>query len=247
MRARLATALVALGACEFVQDGIYRTADDAGQGPRDAGQEPAAPPADGAPEAEAGPPEDGPAGPPALLGCADGTREGFTQVADWPGIAGCSGGWSVPGLLSDDAATPRCGRAAGNTGTNPSGFGCSAADLCADGWHVCRGPDEVARASPTQCEGAIAYGPPVFFAARAGASEGGFCVPSPGGTNDVHGCGAFGTIADPSCAPFDRRIGFADCAATRRWRCGTIADRAREASIVTKAGWEEGGVLCCKD
>src|SRR4051794_8473939 len=46
---------------------------------------------------------DGLAGPPAQVGCADGTREGFPDLEDWPKIAGCSGAWLVPGLLGPEA------------------------------------------------------------------------------------------------------------------------------------------------
>ena len=36
----------------------------------------------------------------AQSGCSDGTREGFLPAGSFPDIAGCSGGWSVPGILS---------------------------------------------------------------------------------------------------------------------------------------------------
>ena len=64
-------------------------------------------------------------GPLAQMGCADGTREGFTSVADWPDIAGCSGAWLVAGLLDPDARVARCQRQGGNDGRVPGGEGCS--------------------------------------------------------------------------------------------------------------------------
>jgi hypothetical protein len=115
-------------------------------------------------------------------GCADGTREAFTA---YPGatIAGCSGGWTVPGIMLDnpghapscpsivtrDTVTPACGRNAGNSGANPNGVGCNVADLCAPGWHVCQTALEVARNSPTgDCSSALtgSDSTPLFFATR---------------------------------------------------------------------------------
>src|SRR5262245_3879393 len=71
------------------------------------------------------------------IGCADGTREGFQSQTKYPTIAACSGAWTIPGLIANDTLVPRCQRRAGNDGANTSGQGCSVADLCAEGWHVC--------------------------------------------------------------------------------------------------------------
>src|SRR5262245_15730944 len=133
-------------------------------------------------------------------GCADGQREGFTDVAAFPGIAGCSGAWTIPsihtvdpgtapacpGLATVDTTVPACGRAAGDDGDNPSGTNCNVADLCAIGWHVCTGADDVAGSSPSGCSGATADDdPPLFFATR----------------QTSNGCGqcATGASADASC------------------------------------------------
>jgi hypothetical protein len=114
-------------------------------------------------------------------GCSDGQREGFTDLAAYPGIAGCSGGWSVPGIMIDnpgaapacpgiatfDTVVPACSRRAGNNSSNPSGAGCNVADLCAAGWHVCATAADVAASSPTGCVGVAAPGAePLFFATR---------------------------------------------------------------------------------
>jgi len=39
-------------------------------------------------------------GDPNTVGCSDGTREGFHDMANWPNIAGCAGGWTSSGLLT---------------------------------------------------------------------------------------------------------------------------------------------------
>ena len=77
---------------------------------------------------------------PLVIGCADGTREGFTSQSTYPTIASCGGAWSIPGAFHDE---PDCGRLAGNDGINEAGAGCNVEDLCAGGWHVCYGPDDI--------------------------------------------------------------------------------------------------------
>ena len=39
------------------------------------------------------------------VGCADGQREGFTDLAMYPDIAGCSGAWTIPGIHTDAPGT----------------------------------------------------------------------------------------------------------------------------------------------
>src|SRR5205085_10049326 len=99
------------------------------------------------------------------LGCADGQREGFIDAVVYPNIAACAGGWSVPGVIAVAAA---CGHHAGDDGVNPSGTGCSAADLCQSSWRVCASAGDLAAASPTGCTGAVdpAITTPMFFATQ---------------------------------------------------------------------------------
>ena len=128
------------------------------------------------------------------MGCADGQREGFVDGSTYPDIAGCSGGWSVPGihtqnpgsdpecgLYTFDTVTPTCARAAGDDGSNPSGTGCDVADLCAEGWHVCDSAADVAAGSPTGCVGATTEAdPPLFFATRQTGTGCGVCATGAG-------------------------------------------------------------------
>jgi len=87
-------------------------------------------------------------GPVAGNGCADGTREGFVDDKEFPKIAACSGAWDVKGIHH---GKPKCGRKAGNTGTNKAGKGCNVEDLCADGWRVCYGKADVLSRNPEGC------------------------------------------------------------------------------------------------
>jgi hypothetical protein len=202
-------------------------------------------------EADGGAPvePEGISGRPLDVGCSDATREGFRDYARWPRIAGCAGGFDQPGVLGAAGPRPACGLMAGDTSGNPTGTGCSAADLCAAGWHVCLDATEVAEHSPTaDCEGCVSAGEPRFFLAAIGASPMGICTHDRTAANDLHGCGGLGEPEAAECAPLSRRMGFADCAATQGvWSCGTSADSTREALVVTKTGPTMGGVLCCRN
>ena len=55
--------------------------------------------------------------PSATTGCADGARDGFTDLDRWPAIAACAGGFD--GFIDDAPARA----------------------LCSAGWHVCTGDD----------------------------------------------------------------------------------------------------------
>ena len=212
----------------------------------DADPAPAQPP-DGSTGIELGQPPTV-AGPPGEIGCADGTRDGYLDLGAWKNIAACAGGWSAPGVTGPAARTPRCDRAAGNSGANPTGGGCGIADLCAAGWHVCGSPAEVAAASPTDCESAAPYGHSMFFLIAAGASVQGVCSPDVTAANDLHGCGTLGQPELEGCQPLDRRFGFAECLGSDGvWQCGDASRHLEEANLVTKLGPRLGGVLCCRD
>ncbi len=198
-------------------------------------------------------------------GCSDGTREGFRDQQSYPNIAGCSGGWSIPGLLSS-TTSPACQHQAGNDSPNPSGIGCNVADLCVDGWHVCSTSAEVADDSLTGCVGATPSGAPnLFFASRQSSTGCGVCAT---GTrtdsdcdphtctrgclqtdftaNDVFGCGNVGrTDGMVDCGVLDHYSSDACRALPSSWSCGG-APGFNEAAIVTKGSSSDGGVLCCK-
>jgi hypothetical protein len=180
-------------------------------------------------------------------GCSDGTREGFRDSSVWPVIAGCAGGFSQPGVIG--ALLPTCAMRAGDSSNNPAGIGCSAADLCTIGWHVCLDGTDVKSHSPTgDCEGCVLAGEPRFFLVATGATSTGICTSDRTTTNDLHGCGGLGQPESGDCPPLDRRMGFADCLATAKvWSCGTAMQNTEEAAVVTKNGPTLGGVLCCKD
>ncbi|MCA9563823.1 MAG: hypothetical protein KC561_10055 [Myxococcales bacterium] len=188
------------------------------------------------------------------IGCADGTREGFIDLVDAPEIAGCSGAWSIPGLVGGESATPACDRAAGNDADNEDGDGCRAADLCAEGWRVCSSPAEVSYRAPGRtCADVTQEGdPPLFFATAVQSGGSGSCtVGQTDHANDIFGCGNLGAPTPDmlSCGPLDVFSGNA-CVSINGlelpfvWQCGS--DEFREAMMVTKNDSNRGGVLCCK-
>ena len=189
---------------------------------------------------DASPPDASP--PDAALpksGCADGQREGFVSPVDHPRIAGCSGGWSIPGVLVETA--PSCGRSAGDDGGNPSGEGCNVADVCSEGWHVCRSAAEVA--ANGGCDGADAGdGVARFFSSRQSGPGNGECGD---GANDIFGCGNLGVAPAASCAPLSFFSHDLCHTLGAPWSCGS--DGYHEAENVVKASSDAGGVMCCED
>jgi hypothetical protein len=199
-----------------------------------------------------------PALSPADAGCADGTREAFKSAKRYPDIAGCAGGFALPGVVV--VQPPACQRRAGNDSANPNGDGCNVSDLCAKGWHVCTGAKDVAERAPDGCAGSLDSSPATFFATRqsgpgygqcANGSE--RCAPSSGSLgclqtpelrDDFYGCGDFGPLAAPSCAPLNRSSSNLCEMMPRPWKC---SGHVSEAATVTKRGPESGGVLCCQD
>jgi hypothetical protein len=205
---------------------------------------------------------------PLIAGCSDGTREGFRKIDSQPRIAGCAGGWSIPGLLSSAARTAQCGHRSGNSySVNPIGNGCSVADLCSPQWHPCNNGQDLLKHSPGGCEGILSPGERAFFLVMTGASNMGMCYPEPSPDssadfilkNDLHGCGSnnIGLAESDQCSPLTRRMGFDECDKTKDmkeademgsvWNCGNSNQSLSEAEMVYKTGPSLGGVLCCKD
>jgi hypothetical protein len=174
------------------------------------------------------------------VGCADGSREGFLDLVSFPRVAACAGGWSVPGIVPAPATA--CGRTAGDDSPNPNGTGCSAEDLCDEGWHVCASVDELS-AVLSSCD--LLTTPDAFFIAAV-SGPGGRACSDDGRTNDVFGCGTIGRdMVQSSCGPLNRYDSGPCTPLAPPWNCGASSS-GTEASIVFKSGPERGGVLCCR-
>jgi len=177
-------------------------------------------------------------------GCADGEREGFTDLGGFPEVAACSGGWDVAGMGAEE---PACGRGAGDDGDNTAGVGCTVQDLCAEGWAVCADADELAGALPdgASCEDLepTVGGRPLFASAQRGSNQVGLSCDGMG-TNDVFGCGAPSMNLRANCAPFNRSIAGGEPAP---WSLGRrAAFNTTEWDVARKPGSARGGVLCCR-
>jgi outer membrane protein OmpA-like peptidoglycan-associated protein len=178
--------------------------------------------------------------PPVVSGCSDGTREGYLNLGTHPQIAGCSGGWTVPGIRIPKL--PTCGRESGNCSDNLEGRGCAAEDLCAPGWHICADGLEVRRLSSNGCGSAVPSGKGRFFATRQGGTGDSNCGY---GANDVYGCGTIGAaIWGTGCSVLNRFSNNNCSGLPAPWSC---YGEVNEALNVVKPGVERGGVLCCKD
>ncbi len=197
-------------------------------------------------------------------GCADGARDAFRDRARYPNIAGCAGGFELPGLNLETA--PTCARIAGDDGPNVTGRGCRASDLCAEGFHVCRSAGEVRARAIDGCDGARDGDPGAFWATRqtgpgclqcATGTELGCtnrdcrtnCAPTATTTNDIFGCGSVGSVPAASCGPLNRSGNNLCSALPAPWRCSEGAPDVdgRESEFVVKPGPLAGGVLCCRD
>ena len=178
-------------------------------------------------------------------GCSDDTRELFIDLDGEPNIAGCEGGFSVPGVTTFESLQLLCNREAGNNSENANGEGCSVADLCALGWHVCEGKKDVAE-SLTKTTACPPTAEPTFWITRQATDGSKQCVL--GGVNNVVGCGYLvGEAAQASCSPLNIMMLFSHCQALTAWDCGTSSEGSNESQVVTKSAFDQGGVLCCRD
>jgi hypothetical protein len=120
---------------------------------------------------------------------------------------------------------------------------CTAANLCAPGWHICAGAAEVAALLPSGQTCAAGVTTDDFFATNQGSIGGGVCGDT--GANDLFGCGGLGRPATASCLPLDVTSGNGCSAiASAGWECGDVATEER--TMVFKSLLTGGGVLCCK-
>ena len=142
----------------------------------------------------------------------------------------------MPGVA---APVPLCDRQGGNDGPLPDGMGCTIEDLCAEGWHLCTGLQEVADAG-LDC-GAQAWGGQFFATSQSGPGANSCGA----GTNDVFGCGDVGYTSISGCAPLNRSTGNLCVNLPGSWECSE--DAYDEVTHLVKPGPGEGGALCCRD
>ncbi len=165
---------------------------------------------------------------PEIVGCADGTREGFLDLVRFNNIAACGGAWTIPGIHHDEG--PACKRNSGNTSSNPEAKGCNIEDLCAEGWHVCLGRDDVRTRSESGCNGIldnVDQNKPWLFITRTSSRGSLLCDPDTVGVplnmNDIFGCGNFGCYATGNdCDPL--KLSSHNLCSALRNKCGCVKE-----------------------
>ncbi len=187
-----------------------------------------------------GPPVDAPS--PAVVGCADGTREWLVDLASYPRIAGCSGAWGVPGLHNTPPPSPIC---RGNGNSNPSmQTDCDVSDLCAAGWHVCNDDNDVKLGLNGKPCHELSGLQNVFFTTRQHSTGASACEMV--GANDLFGCGSMGISPNAGyCFSVERASDDSCFNMQGVWDCG--ANLVAESDNIVKLAPQGGGALCCHD
>ncbi|MBI5510692.1 MAG: LPP20 family lipoprotein [Deltaproteobacteria bacterium] len=178
-------------------------------------------------------------GPPAVVGCADGEREAFADLAQFPTLAGCLATWSAAVSLRARKTGALCGDDIGP---------CAApADSCGPGWRVCADggavQDLMSRTNASQCEHAAAGGSFVAAASHC-AQQSGCEYGAAEAAARSYPCFDNGWCSEPLC-----------CGPS----CGTgscpdgVWPGHTHIAIGTDQGCNEitarraGGILCCKE
>ncbi|MEJ7732610.1 MAG: hypothetical protein WKG00_25825 [Polyangiaceae bacterium] len=162
-------------------------------------------------------------------------------------VAACQGGFSVPDI--NLGPVPECVEA-GNTSNNPTGQGCTAANLCALGFHLCQSGAEVgAKAKSQQCP--TDTGADAFWLTAQSLNAAGNSCDDPT-ENNVVGCGDIGPQVGVgwNCGPLTHYLSEVQCGDSPRagippWQC--VNGGATEANTISKPDPAKGGVLCCRD
>ena len=174
-------------------------------------------------------------GDPAVVGCADGQREGFADLKKNPRVAGCMGTWDGAKSLQ---AKPT-GKACGDDGEK-----CAVpADVCAPGWNVC-GETDMAKdlrehTSVKECHNA---GPGRFNAAIS-HSPSEEINPCPKITTATKlKCVSAGLGSEPVCCGNDCKYGKCKDGV---WKGKTQISRGTSEGCGAATSKTNGGVMCC--
>ena len=174
-----------------------------------------------------------------------------------------------PSVVATDTTIPRCNHVAGDDSSNPSGTGCDVEDLCEPGFHVCTSSADVAKHSPSGCDGATLSGdPPLFFVTRQSSNGCGMCATGTSTgpqcdskscttgcaetertSNDAFGCGNVAPqVQLQGCDPLDSFTNnFCDDLNGSSWSCSADPSGFCEAYVLSHLDATFGGALCCRD
>lgn len=176
-------------------------------------------------------------GDPAVVGCADGQREGFADLTKFPTIAGCLASWEGDMSMRKGPTGAPCG--------DDLEICTAPASACAKGWHVCARDgdyhDLTDRIDAQACsEGA---GPGRFNAAISHVKKKKECAPPPEATTR-YPCLKEGYGSEPVCCGLNCRYGQCRDAV---WEKQTRISVGKSQGCGGVGSEKNGGVLCCKD
>jgi hypothetical protein len=177
-------------------------------------------------------------GEPAVIGCADGQREGFADVKKFPTLAGCLASWAETKNLRDPSTGQACG--------DDKGPCAQPADACAEGWHICAVDGKIgelsARATAQQCEQAAKAGSFVAGSSHCMTPDG--CEYGPADVKKkVFPCLESGWCSEPiCCGPACGTGSCPDALYTSLTHIASGTDQGCSRISSQRAG----GILCCK-
>lgn len=170
-----------------------------------------------------------------IIGCADGKREGFADIKEFPDIAGCNASWEGVANLR----APATGNACGND-LKP----CKVpADACAPGWHIC-GQDgsieEISRIGAERCANA---GDGRYVAAISHCKTQSGCVYDNG--DGHYPCFSSGWCSEAVCC--GKECGDFGICRDGVWPNATHIAIGMDQGCGAMLSHRAQGVLCCKD
>lgn len=177
-------------------------------------------------------------GDPAIVGCADGQREGFADLTRHKRIAGCLATWEGTKSLRDKPTGKACGDDNKTVCTSP-------ADVCAKGWHVCgwNGKNDDLKRHTTANACNKETGPGKFIAAMSHGQSEDLCPPAPT-AETVFPCMDSGICSEPVCC--GDACQFGKCR-DGVWKGQTKISLGKAEGCGSVTSERNGGVLCCFD
>ena len=177
-------------------------------------------------------------GDPAIVGCADGQREGFADIARHRRVAGCLATWEGTKSLRDKPTSKACGDDGKGVCTVP-------ADVCAPGWHVCgnNGKNDDLKTHTTFKACNKEAGPGKFVAAISHGQTEELCPPAPT-AETVFPCMDSGICSEPVCC--GDACAFGKCR-DAVWKGQTRISLGKAEGCGSVTSEKNGGVMCCYD
>ncbi len=176
---------------------------------------------------------------PAVIGCADGQREGFADIQRHRRVAGCLATWEGTKSLRDKPTGKACGDdIKGGVCTVP-------ADVCSIGWHVCgsTGKNDDLKTHTTFKACNKEAGPGKFVAAMSHGQTEELCPPAPT-AETVFPCMDSGFCAEPICCGDNCQFGKCRDAV---WKGQTRISLGKAEGCGSVTSERNGGVMCCYD